>query len=78
MAFKSYKNKLVDFGIKRDSFKNDAGENVEYSQVVARIELDGDVEEILLSGQTAPKAKIVESLLKAGETVVKDKNLLDD
>lgn len=78
MAFKSYSNKLIDFGIKRDSFKNDAGENVEYSQVVARIELDGDVEEILLSGNNAPRPKIVESLLKAGEIVVKDKNLLDD
>lgn len=78
MAFKSYKNKLVDFGVNRDSFKNDAGENVEYAQVVLRVQLDGDVEDIVLSGQTAPKPKLLSSILKGSDTVVKSGNLLDD
>lgn len=78
MALKSYKNKVVDFGIKSDSFKNDAGEIIDYSQIVVVLELDGDREEIVLSGDKAPKPKLLNSILKGADNVIKSGNLLDD
>lgn len=61
--FKSYKSKLVDFGIKSDSFKDDSGDQVDYKQVVVRLSIDGDVEDIVLSGKSAPTPKIFQAIL---------------
>lgn len=62
--FKSFKNKIVDFGTKAASFKGDDGKTVDYTQVVLTVQLEGSNEEIVLSGVNAPKPKLLQTILR--------------
>lgn len=62
--FTSYKHKLVDFGIKNGEFEGDDGKKVKFKQIVLRVDLDGDVEDIALSGQKAPTPAMLGLLLR--------------
>jgi hypothetical protein len=67
-AFTSYKEKLVDFGFKAGSFKNDTGETVDFKQVVIKVEIDGDIEELVISGASAPKPNLLNTILKGAKS----------
>lgn len=76
--FTSYKNKIVDFGLKAGSFKNDAGEQIDYKQVVLKAEIDGDIEEIVLSGANPVKPALLGTILKGASPVKIDGRFLDN
>lgn len=78
MAFKSYKNKLVDFGIEVGTFQNEKGEEIKYKSTVIRIDIDGEVEDIKLSGKNAIVPKFLELSLKSAKNQTEEGNLLDD
>lgn len=71
-SFKSYKGKIADFGIKAGSFTDETGRLVDYKQTVLVISYDGDTEEIVLSGKTAPTPKILGAMLRGADKLDKD------
>lgn len=75
---KSYIDRIIDFGIVEDEFKNDAGENIKYKQTVVRVEVGGEVEDIVLSGTNAIKPKFLALTLKSAKVIRKDTGILDD
>lgn len=76
--FVSFKNRLHDFGIKSGSFTNDAGENIQYKQIVAVVQFEGEPEEIVLSGNSAPRPKAFGAMLRGADKVKLSGNMLDD
>lgn len=76
--FTSYKNKLKDFGIRKGSFKGDNGEPVEYMQLVMITDEDGETEETILSGKSAPKPKMLNKQLKYADRQTEEGTILDD
>jgi len=72
--FTSYKNRLNDFGFRSGSFSNESGEVVNYEQLVIKCEIDGDIEEIVLSGGSAPKPKMLKTILKGARPQDGDTN----
>lgn len=62
--FISYKHKLVDFGVKNAEFDGEDGKKVKFKQTVLRVDLDGDVEDIALSGQKAPSPVMLALILR--------------
>lgn len=76
--FKSYKNRIEDFGIKQGSFVNDTGERVNYKQTVLILSIDGDSEEIVLSGKSAPSPKVLGAMLRGASKTTVSGNMLDD
>lgn len=77
MSAQSYKNKVEDLIVVRDSFKADDGKTVNYAQVILHVRVNGETEEIFLSGASAPKPQTIELLLKSAQSVVEKKNILD-
>lgn len=65
--FISAKHKLVDFGFKSGTFKGDDGRDVDYTQTILRANIDGDIEEFVLSGQNPIKPKLLKTLLKGAK-----------
>jgi hypothetical protein len=76
--FNSYKDKIVDFGFRDGSFKNDSGENVDYKQLILKLNIDGDIEELVLSGANAPKPTLLNTILKGANVANPDGGFLDD
>lgn len=62
---RSYINKIKDFGIDSGSFKNDNGETVAYRSLVIEVMIDGSIEKINLSGNSAPKPALLETILRS-------------
>jgi len=78
MPFASFIDKLVDFGLEDGEFKNDKGETISYKTVVARVEIDGEVEDLPLSGSNALKPKVLNLMLKSAKTIKKQGTILED
>lgn len=62
---RSYLNKLKDFGIDSGQFTNDSGEKVSYRSIVIEVQTEDGIEKITLSGSNAPKASLLETILKS-------------
>lgn len=65
--FTSAIHKIKDFGFKSGTFKGDDGKDINYTQLVIRAVIDGDVEEFVLSGQNPIKPKLLKTMLKAAD-----------
>jgi len=78
MSKQSFIDKIIDFGMKDESFKNDSGETINYVQPFIILEIDGEHEEIILSGASAPKPKMLRLALKSAKSHKKKAQLLDD
>ena len=66
--FISAKHKISDFGFKTGSFTPEGEKNpIDYTQIVVRAVIDGDVEEFVLSGQNPIKPKLLKTMLKAAD-----------
>ena len=76
--FVSYKNRIHDFGFKSGSFKNESGETVDYKQTVLVVDFEGEKEEIVLSGGTAPKPKVLQVMLRGASKTTVSGNMLED
>lgn len=77
--FVSVKNKIKDFGFRSGSF-TPQGENdaISYVQVVLTYEIDGEEEEVVLSGQNPTKPKVLRQMLRGADKQVKQGSMLDD
>lgn len=77
--FESYLNRIVDFGFKSGTFTPDGqSDAINYIQTVLVYEIDGEREELVLSGQTPPKPKNVKAMLRGADKLNRNGNLLDD
>lgn len=65
--YQSYIHKLKDFGFRQGEFKDETGKTVAYSQVAIRVQLDGDIEELVISGNGAPKPALLRTVLKGAD-----------
>lgn len=65
----SYKNKIVDFGTRKGSFKDDSGRSVDYTQIVLVISVDGVETDVVLSGSSAPKPAFLDIALRGADEV---------
>lgn len=64
-----YLHKIRAFGFRDGTFKDDAGREVSFKQLVIHVEIDGQIEELILSGNNAPKPRLLQSLLRGASTV---------
>lgn len=65
-VIRSYKDRIIDFGIIDGDFTQN-GENIKYKSVVLRVEVDGEVEDLMLSGASAQKPRLLELTLKSSK-----------
>lgn len=68
MTETSYLDRVTDFVIRSDEFTNDKGETIKYKQIVLKVEVDGEEEELVLSGSNPMKPKFVELTLKSAKS----------
>lgn len=64
--FISAKSKIVDFGFKTGSFTPDGqSEAINYTSLVIKVNIDGNIEELPLSGANALKPAMLRTVLRS-------------
>jgi len=74
--FKSVLNKVTDIGFKTGKFKSDDGSEIDYTSLFLKVMVDGNIQEIPLSGNSAIKPKLL-ALILSGITPRKEQTILD-